>query len=63
MLTAYEARQLCLPEDRGEKRAWIDYERRVISFHWIDRSVCFSDKPEAYWEAIFKLTQKGFRVQ
>ena len=50
-------------EQNRRFEAWLDDERRVISFHPIPNSRYFTAPEPAFWPAILDLVLSGYRVQ
>ena len=48
--------------DRGFE-AWLDDERRVISFHAIPNARYFAAPEQIFWPAILDLVLSGYRIQ
>ena len=43
--------------------AWLDDERRVISFHAIPNARYFTAPEPVFWPAILDLVLSGYRIQ
>ncbi len=43
--------------------AWLDDERRVISFHDIPNARYFTAPESVFWPAILELVLSGYRIQ
>ncbi len=43
--------------------AWLDDERRVISFHDIPNARYFTAPEPVFWPAILELVLSGYRIQ
>lgn len=43
--------------------AWLDDERRVISFHDIPNARYFTAPEQIFWPAILDLVLSGYRIQ
>ena len=46
-----------------KKRAWIDPEQKLISFHEIPQSEYFRAPDGVFWVYILSLLERGYRVQ
>ena len=45
-----------------ERIAWVDDDRKIISFHVIDNSKMITKTESLFWEFLFGLTSSGYRV-
>ena len=43
--------------------AWLDEERRIVSFHEIPDARRFDAGEDVFWEAVVALVLAGYRVQ
>ena len=46
-----------------KKRAWIDPEQKLVSFHEIPQSEYFCAPDGVFWVYILSLLERGYRVQ
>ena len=48
--------------NRGEKTAWIDAEKKIVSFHAMDDGRMVTKSEGLFWDYIMKLIQSGYRI-
>lgn len=53
-----------MPEQTVSRfEAWLDEEKRIVSFHEVPGSRYYGVEPEAFWQVISGLILSGYRVQ
>ena len=50
-------------KDQTIRKAWLDEEMRIVSFHKIPDSRYYSAEEQDFWQVIFGLILSGYRVQ
>lgn len=45
------------------KNAWIDEEKRIISFTCLENAEVYLAEEEAFWSRILRLMRSGYRMQ
>lgn len=45
------------------KHAWIDEERKIVSFHRMAGSHRYTDEEASFWRHIMNLVDRGFLLQ
>lgn len=45
------------------RQAWIDRDRKIISFHPVDSGQLIEDRESLFWEKVISLTRTGYRIQ
>ncbi|MGM9603438.1 MAG: hypothetical protein ACI3XG_00050 [Faecousia sp.] len=45
------------------KNAWIDEEKRIISFTCLENAEVYLAEEEAFWNQILRLMRSGYRMQ
>ena len=50
-------------EDQTSRKAWLDEENRIVSFHEIPDSRYYSAEEHDFWQVIADLILSGYRVQ
>ena len=45
-----------------EKTAWIDDEKKVVSFHAIDNSRMVTEAESLFWDYVSGLARAGYRI-
>ena len=48
--------------DEMEKKAWIDRENRILSFHAIENGEVIQKTESLFWEFLFGLMDAGYRI-
>ena len=56
-----EGEDVMQTESRFE--AWLDEEKRIVSFHEVPGSRYYGAEPETFWQVISGLILSGYRVQ
>lgn len=51
------------PETEKLKTAWIDEVNRVVSFHKIPDSRCYTAPEAEFWEHIQEIVRTGYAIQ
>ena len=49
--------------ERTNREAWLDEEKRIVSFHEIPGSRYYSAEEHDFWQMIVSLILAGYRVQ
>ena len=49
--------------ERTNREAWMDEEKRIVSFHEIPGSRYYSAEEHDFWQVIVSLVLAGYRVQ
>ena len=49
--------------ERANREAWMDEEKRIVSFHEIPGSRYYSAEEHDFWQVIVSLILAGYRVQ
>ena len=50
-------------DESGRFEAWLDEEKRIVSFHEIPGSRYYSAEEHDFWQVIVSLILAGYRVQ
>lgn len=47
----------------AEKRAWIDPEQKLVSFHEIPQARLLECEEERFWVSVLRFVAAGYRIQ